>query len=122
MYLPSQKSGTWLSTNEALLAHMHPLMIDAFGVSLTEPVGAHVPVNLRGKVHGVEAGMMGNNITVVQCIYDAHADKTEHLAARIHNEMRAKVSESALLQSLRFANSTFGNGEFYECKHSKKSA
>jgi len=117
-----EKAGTWLSTNEALLAHMHPLMLDAFNVPKTGKVGAMVPVDLRGKVQGVDAAAVGNNIGIANCVYSLDGDKTEHLAARIHEEMRSQLSEESLLQSVRFANWSMDSFSFFQCRHLKESA
>merc|ERR1719440_2552343 len=68
-------AGTWVSTNEALLAHLHPLMMEAFDVSISGKVGAKVPVNMRGKVEGINERAVGNNVAVINCVYDLQGEK-----------------------------------------------
>merc|ERR1711982_10297 len=68
-----KNAGTWLSTNEALLAHLHPLMLEVFSVPLKGNVGVQMPVNLRGKVDGVGERAMGNNVTLVGFSYDVES-------------------------------------------------
>jgi len=79
-----------------------------------------VPVNLRGKVEGIGAGSVGNNISVVNCTYELQSDKMQHLATRIHEEMRTKITEDAALQALRFANMSRDRCAFFQCRHLKR--
>merc|ERR1711920_156682 len=99
------KAGTGISTNEALLAHLHPLMLDAFGVPEDAFVGASVAINLRNKLSGVSARAIGNNVCVVHCSYDLKSPKGG-AALAVHEAMREEVSEKELQKTIALANYT----------------
>lgn len=111
----SMQSGQqWVSTNEALLAHLHPLMMDAFGVQAEPCVqyGAKLPVNLRGKVKSVGARSVGNFVNQAEVAYTLGAEGGE-LASRVHDAMRAVLTEEKLVQSTAVANH-LPSGLFFE--------
>lgn len=109
-------AGTWVSTNEALLAHLHPLMLEAFGVSTTGKVGVKVPVNLRGKVKGISERAVGNNVASVNCTYDLRECEKTSVAARVHEALRSKLSERRLINWTQFGNLSCDEFKLYKCK------
>merc|ERR1712070_128755 len=109
-------AGTWVSTNEALLAHLHPLMLEAFEVPKSSKTGARVLVNLRGKVKGIDERVIGNNVANVDCIYDLRECEKTSVPARVHEALRAKMSEKGLINGVQLANSTWDEGKAYSCK------
>lgn len=114
-------AGTWVSTNEALLAHMHPLMLDAFNVPVTGRVGAQVPVNLRGKVKGVAERHVGNNVTVVPCVYEVQRG-TKCLPAVVHHSMRELLADSKLMKMVQVQNKLIDNLQFFGNRVLKRGA
>jgi len=108
-------AGTWVSTNEALLAHLHPLMLEAFDVCPTGKVGARVPVNLRGKVQGIGERAVGNNVAVVNCVYDLRDGDKTSVPARVHDALRSKLSEKRLINWMQLANLSMDEFKFYKC-------
>lgn len=112
-------AGTWVSTNEALLAHMHPLMLEAFDVSITGKVGAKVPVNLRGKVEGINERAVGNNVALANIVYDLREGDKMSVPARVHEAMRSKLSERRLVNWMQVLN--LGDEfKFYQCNDLKR--
>lgn len=110
-----QEAGTWISTNEALIAHLHPLLLDAFNISDRSKIGALLPVNWRGKISGVTERWVGNNVSVIPLVYDLDQDgKTA--AKGIHEVMRAGLSEQQLVSDIKFTSASFDAGAFYEHK------
>jgi len=108
-------AGTWVSTNEALLAHLHPLMLEAFDVSPTGKVGAKVPVNLRGKVEGINERAVGNNVAIANCVYDLREGEKKSVPARVHEAMRSKLSERRLVNWMQMSNFTWTEFKYYKC-------
>merc|ERR1712156_748022 len=113
-------AGTWVTTNEALLAHMHSLMLDVFDVRTTSKIGAHVPVNLRGKVQGIGARDFGNNVAVVNCVYEPQRSQKTSLSARVHEALRAKLSEKRLINWVQLSSAQKDDSKFYHCKDLKR--
>jgi hypothetical protein len=109
-------AGTWVSTNEALLAHLHPLLLEVFDVSTTGKVGAKVPVNLRGKVTGSNERVVGNNVAVAFCVYDLREGEKMSVPARVHEAMRSKLSEKSLVNWMQVYNLGYNAHKYYVCK------
>eukprot|EP00457_Paulinella_chromatophora_P002796 gb/GEZN01002801.1/.p1 GENE.gb/GEZN01002801.1/~~gb/GEZN01002801.1/.p1 ORF type:complete len:548 (-),score=43.10 gb/GEZN01002801.1/:677-2320(-) len=60
-----KEAGTWVSTNEALIAHLYPLLLETFGPphlssAQSEALGVLMAVNLRDKMAGITSRMIGN--------------------------------------------------------------
>jgi hypothetical protein len=106
------EAGTWISTNEALLAHLHPLMLDAFGVPADACVGAAVPINVRNKLSGVSSRAIGNYAFVVPFSYDLHGPKGGPARA-VHEAMREELSERELQKVVELNNYSMTTGEIY---------
>merc|ERR1712032_834186 len=106
-------TGTWVSTNEALLAHMHPLMLEVFKVPATGIVGAQLPVNLRGKVNGVGEKAAGNNTTMIGCVYNLELNEHKSLSAQIHEGMRKNLAEDVLVRTVQFGNRIWNCNQFF---------
>jgi len=109
---------TWLSTNEALLGHLHPLMLEVFSVPATGIVGVQLPVNLRGKINGMGERAVGNNVTLVSCVYDLESSE-KSLPAQIHEEMRKKIAEDVLVKTVQFGNRTWDCNQLFMFKDLK---
>jgi hypothetical protein len=113
-------AGTWVSTNEALLAHLHPLMLEVFKVSVSGKVGAQVPVNLRGKIQGIDERAFGNNVAVVSCVYDVQRDQKSSVSARVHEALRAKLVEKNLINWVQLMGASKDDSKYYQCKDLKR--
>lgn len=78
--------------------------------------GARVLVNLRGKVKGVDERAVGNNVAVVDCVYDLQESEKTSVPARIHEALRAKMSERNLITKVQELNSMWAEGKQYISK------
>jgi len=108
------KAGTWISTNEALLAHLHPLMLDACGVpeECWHCVGAFSPLNLRGKLSGLSSRAIGNKICGFNLSYDLK-DPKQAAARTIHEAMRKELTESEVCGSIELLNYQWTQHELF---------
>mmetsp|Transcript_7236 Transcript_7236/g.18049 ORF Transcript_7236/g.18049 Transcript_7236/m.18049 type:complete len:560 (-) Transcript_7236:307-1986(-) len=96
------KAGTWITTNEALLASLWTALLDVFEVSdeHRSRSGALVVVNLRGKVDGAAAQLAGNLATCINLRVNLSSLNVaaEHA---IHKCMRSILSETQLVQKVK---------------------
>lgn len=86
-------AGTWVSTSEALLAHLLPLVIDSFSVSHIADITVAIPVNVRSKVSGCDSREIGNRV-FWRTIKPFPCKGSVALA--IHESVRAAVAEPSL--------------------------
>lgn len=113
-----QQAGSWVSSNEALAAHLHPLFLEVFGVGAAEPLpkgwatGALLPINLRGKVSGCCERTVGNLVTVAPVQWDLRAEAGP--AREVHEAMRAALAEPSLLQHVKSLNYQGSRLEYYQ--------
>jgi len=108
------KAGTWVSTDEALLAHLHPLMLEVCGVpkDCWHCLGACIAVNLRGKLSGISPRTIGNVVCSGNCSYDLK-DPTGGAALAVHEAMRRELTESELRRSIALWNHMFARSEVF---------
>ena len=97
---------TWVSTNEALLAHVYLLLLDAAGVQDRKKCGIAAAVDLRGKVGGViPPRMLGRAVVNTDAIAGEEllVDLSDPSKAgeRVHNAMRQSLDSSKLLSRYR---------------------
>jgi len=59
-------------------------MLEAFDVPTSAKTGAMVPVNLRGKVKGIDERAVGNYVSIVNCVYDLRECERTSVPARVH--------------------------------------
>ena len=92
----------WVSTNEALLAHVYTLLLDAAGVDDRERCGVHVSVDLRGKVGElIPQRMLGRAVVNTNAaggdklVFDL--SEPTKAGERVHNAMREELEPSKLL-------------------------
>lgn len=111
----------WVSTNEALIAHIWKLLLDAADLqeSKRKCLGVLIPVNLRGKLPGVDDRLAGNVVALTSVPLDMTDNANEPLAKRLHDEMRAALVPKRLVLLQRFLNAMWkeeGDFGFHECK------
>jgi len=101
-----------VSTNEALLAHMLPLMLEAFNVS-SNKVGVGLPCNLRGKVKGISERAVGNNVSTPVCLFQRNqiSPSTVHEAVRRSLLERNLITYAQLMQSMIIESKLYMNKE-----------
>lgn len=103
-------AGTWVSTNEALLAHIHSVMLDAFEMPQHKrQLGCVVPCNLRGKIDGCSVRTTGNLVSSPSVTYDLSANG----ALSVHNEMRKELSKKELEKTVALINHRFQHHQWY---------
>ncbi|CAB9511356.1 hydroxycinnamoyl-Coenzyme A shikimate quinate hydroxycinnamoyltransferase-like [Seminavis robusta] len=103
---------TWISTNEAVLAFIWQLMLDAaeLDVSQRECLGCVYPVNLREKLPGISPRLAGNILTHATVITDmskrscVHSNNEDSLEQQLHNALRDSLKADKLEASLRIQN------------------
>jgi shikimate O-hydroxycinnamoyltransferase len=93
---------TWVSTNEALLAHVYTLLLDAAGVHDRKKCGIVIAVDLRGKVGGaIPQRMLGRAVVNTNALAGEEllvdlSDPTK-AGERVHNAVRRELDSSKLL-------------------------
>lgn len=81
--------GGWVSTNEALLAHVTAALLIASELERAE--GANVIVNLRGKLPGLDR-FFGNAVICVPVLAESRGS-SPWSAAAIHEALREKLED-----------------------------
>lgn len=115
-----EHAATWVTTNEALLSHLHPLLLEVFNVTPTGKVGAQVIVNMRGKVKGITERMVGNWVSLVHCVYEPQNCERKTLADQVHHDLRAKLTEEHLIHMIQVFNEHTAIPAIFRCKHLRK--
>lgn len=94
---------TWVSTNEALLAHVYTLLLDAAGVyhNDREKCGIVLSVDMRGKVELIPRRMLGRAVVNTDDFggEELLVDLSDPAKAgeRVHHAMREELDSSKLL-------------------------
>jgi hypothetical protein len=113
------EAGTWVSTNEALIAHLHPLMLDAFEVPKADKVASALVVSVRGKIPEVPDRSVGNPVLVLPLVYDVSSSE-KPLIAQVHEQSRSKLSENNLLNAFQVNNRAMSESKAYVFKALKR--
>lgn len=88
-------AGTWVSTNEALLAHVYVRLLQAAGVQNRERCGIEVSVDLRGRLGAIPRRMLGRAVVNIELLTDL-SDPVK-AGAHVHNAMREELEEKSLM-------------------------
>mmetsp|Transcript_43131 Transcript_43131/g.104355 ORF Transcript_43131/g.104355 Transcript_43131/m.104355 type:complete len:519 (-) Transcript_43131:528-2084(-) len=86
---------TWVSTNEALMAHVWKVLAEASQLTAEQKsnIGANFAINLRSKLPGVSPRLVGNVVTSSRMEIDLNGN----LEQQIHTQMRSALTEKKLL-------------------------
>ena len=87
---------TWVSTNEALLAHVYTSLLTAAGVQDRTRCGITLSVDLRGKIASVPQRLLGRAVVNVELGVDLSDPATA--AANIHHALQRELTEDKLLR------------------------
>jgi len=110
-------AGTWVSTNEALMAHVWLALLDAYDLPQEDrkDLYANVVANVRGKIEGYPMRGVGTQIATMS----AKVDMTggfEAVAGRVHQGMREICQEQPLQRFLTLQNYSARTYKMYQHK------
>lgn len=97
-----QRRGDWVSTNDALLAHIYDVLLDTFQLpdEQREHLAVCVLANLRGRA-GISNRFFGNAVSKSICPVDFRRNvigesQGVDLASVVHDSLRAQMTETRL--------------------------
>jgi len=109
-----ERNDSWVSTTEALAAHVLGLALEILEVpdEFRKNFAVDVVLNLRGRFPGVGLRSAGSLVTVGSLHLD-HLG-TAAAAQEIHTQMRKVVDAEYVVPRLRFLNRIIGNNELWK--------
>lgn len=108
-------ANTWVSTNEALMAHLWKILVEAAQLTTDAQksiLGATFAINLRSKLPGISKRLVGNVVTSSRFVVDFNKKKKgdsntgsrRSLEAQIHTQMRSALSDQKLRTAFLVSN------------------
>ncbi|CAB9511353.1 Transferase family [Seminavis robusta] len=119
-------SKTWVSTNEAVMALVWQLMLDAAGLDSNHRagLGSSYIVNLRNKIPGISERLAGNVVTTTSMIVDmtkqGNFTEGSSLEDLLHSSMRASLDPKRLQSAIQVHNFRWSNDNPWFISHESK--